>query len=1109
MDVSPVVRDIMMNRTFTIISLHFADFGTEDWVSWFTVKLIHLLPSLTAEMLQTAALNTDCSDFDIIVRALSRVFDQMTLLRQQELSAVLFGYLKLNNQTACLQKNTPLPIGTKYVTSATTSQKSTTQLPAKASTGPAVQGEVFVILQIRVHIQYIDAYSNPASLEYQTLSRNITMELNHFYWKFYEPQFLRCYLMRFWPGSVGADMQLIFKSDTVLPNKESIEDNLKSAIVESKVFLDIIPASIIVVNQDDSNLTTRQTQSSQNVLQTLSTAAPVISSVIPPDLWSTAPPNYVSITVVPNPSTIVVPTNISDTSVTTGPSVTVGSSNTTGDTHPSSTSSSNGPIAVPTQKSSITAPPGTLSTADPAHLPNTTRNAHPSTGDHSDSSITAVLTNQTSKTVGSSTTDYIEQPRTTDHTLITAVLSDTTASTGPITTPDISGSSKSSVTVGSTTEVFAHLSRTTLRNHISNSAILTDRQSTNIYSETSTSVVPADLSSIMSPIGFTDTTVTTDPSVSKVYPGPNNTASRINTTTSNYSSNNEVLMDKSSTAASAGPITMPDISESSKSSGPVKSTTSSVPINQSYSTVPSNISTTDVLIHLSRTTLSNHISNSAVPTNRQSTNIYSKTSTTVVPAKLSSTISPTGFADTSVTTGPSVSKVSPGPNNTASRINTTTTNYSSNNEVLMDQSSTTVHTGTSNTAVPTELSITSAPTASFITRDSTNQSADPNAPFTTKVTTDLSDTTHSSITADHTDLSSTAFPIGTTHPAISTNQSSTTIPLGLSNSQTLPILLPTIVPTDLSNRTVPNDNSSISGPTEQLNMTIPNGPSTTTVPENLSNTTVQPGSSTSTVTTYPSNTVIMPDKIYTTISTNLPSKVISNPTNITVSTNMPITTAPVGHSNNATTVLSSPSPSSAASNHVTTSVIFSNSSHSNVVTTSTTSSLQTTHLSTKASTGSAVQGEGFVILQIRLQRQYIDAYNNPASVEYQILSRNITIELNQIYRVIYGIHFLRCYVIRFWPGSVGVDTELIFKNQTVVPYATSIEESLKTAIAESKVFLGVIPSSITVVQQQDSTSTTSQTQTSQSVPVMLTSSAVTRILSSMLFMLLLLLLLWD
>lgn len=59
-----------MNRTFTIISLHFADFVTSDWVSWFAVKLIPVLPSLTAEMLQTATLSTDCSEYHIMYVAL-------------------------------------------------------------------------------------------------------------------------------------------------------------------------------------------------------------------------------------------------------------------------------------------------------------------------------------------------------------------------------------------------------------------------------------------------------------------------------------------------------------------------------------------------------------------------------------------------------------------------------------------------------------------------------------------------------------------------------------------------------------------------------------------------------------------------------------------------------------------------------------------------------------------------------------------------------------------------------------------------------------------------------------------------------------------------------
>jgi hypothetical protein len=72
LDIDPVVRDIMMNRTFTIISLHFADFLSYDWVSWFTVKLVPLLPSLTAEMLQTATSNTDCNAYHVMYVALPK-----------------------------------------------------------------------------------------------------------------------------------------------------------------------------------------------------------------------------------------------------------------------------------------------------------------------------------------------------------------------------------------------------------------------------------------------------------------------------------------------------------------------------------------------------------------------------------------------------------------------------------------------------------------------------------------------------------------------------------------------------------------------------------------------------------------------------------------------------------------------------------------------------------------------------------------------------------------------------------------------------------------------------------------------------------------------------
>ncbi|XP_073792220.1 uncharacterized protein [Danio rerio] len=94
LNISPVVRDIMMNGTFQIIRLYFAEFTSYDWISWFTLKLSPVLPSLTAEMLQTVTSYTDCNAYHIIVGALSSHFEQMTSLRQQELTAVLLGYLK-------------------------------------------------------------------------------------------------------------------------------------------------------------------------------------------------------------------------------------------------------------------------------------------------------------------------------------------------------------------------------------------------------------------------------------------------------------------------------------------------------------------------------------------------------------------------------------------------------------------------------------------------------------------------------------------------------------------------------------------------------------------------------------------------------------------------------------------------------------------------------------------------------------------------------------------------------------------------------------------------------------------------------------------------------
>ncbi|RXN08377.1 hypothetical protein ROHU_035127 [Labeo rohita] len=63
-------------------------------VSWFTVKLLPLLPSLTPEMLQTVTSNADCDAYHVIVGALRSVFEQLTSLRQRQLTPVLLAYLK-------------------------------------------------------------------------------------------------------------------------------------------------------------------------------------------------------------------------------------------------------------------------------------------------------------------------------------------------------------------------------------------------------------------------------------------------------------------------------------------------------------------------------------------------------------------------------------------------------------------------------------------------------------------------------------------------------------------------------------------------------------------------------------------------------------------------------------------------------------------------------------------------------------------------------------------------------------------------------------------------------------------------------------------------------
>ncbi|XP_051994003.1 uncharacterized protein LOC127651975 [Xyrauchen texanus] len=106
-DIITDVRDVMMNRTFKIIQVRFQDFEAADWVAWFTVKLIPILPSFTAEMLVTITAEVNCTNYHVIVEGLSLAYAQTPVKRREELAAGLLSYLKMSanqiNQPACRQ----------------------------------------------------------------------------------------------------------------------------------------------------------------------------------------------------------------------------------------------------------------------------------------------------------------------------------------------------------------------------------------------------------------------------------------------------------------------------------------------------------------------------------------------------------------------------------------------------------------------------------------------------------------------------------------------------------------------------------------------------------------------------------------------------------------------------------------------------------------------------------------------------------------------------------------------------------------------------------------------------------------------------------------------
>ncbi|XP_051242946.1 uncharacterized protein LOC127355779 [Dicentrarchus labrax] len=106
-DFQPVVRDRMMNRTFTIVSPHFPSFTDRDWFVWFHLKLVAILPSFNPEMLKNATSNINCTNYHVVVRGMAKAFPAMKSGRREGIAEVLLGYLRKSasviNKPVCRQ----------------------------------------------------------------------------------------------------------------------------------------------------------------------------------------------------------------------------------------------------------------------------------------------------------------------------------------------------------------------------------------------------------------------------------------------------------------------------------------------------------------------------------------------------------------------------------------------------------------------------------------------------------------------------------------------------------------------------------------------------------------------------------------------------------------------------------------------------------------------------------------------------------------------------------------------------------------------------------------------------------------------------------------------
>ncbi|KAK2817060.1 hypothetical protein Q5P01_025251 [Channa striata] len=111
-------------------------------------------------------------------------------------------------------------------------------------------------------------------------------------------------------------------------------------------------------------------------------------------------------------------------------------------------------------------------------------------------------------------------------------------------------------------------------------------------------------------------------------------------------------------------------------------------------------------------------------------------------------------------------------------------------------------------------------------------------------------------------------------------------------------------------------------------------------------------------------------------------------------------------------------------------------------------------------------------LGFRLNDEFKPAFSNKSSPDFIQLRTNVSRALDNVYSRKYGHIFIRSEVNNFSPGSIVVQADLIFNNETTLPNTSSVIEALQTAPSTANFTLNLNTSSITATILSAPTETT-------------------------------------